>query len=464
MRLATPTGLRTVELRRWPLAGLDNSRPFENGTSVIPLAASPMSPQNLARFSDIYHSNPWVFAAVQAISWSLSRLPLKLYQRQGDGTVREIKTALPGSIGRPSIEQELAALLEMPEPGVSRQEWLRKLAIDKLVYGNSMFAMEDGASAVPASLAHVPWARVTVHTGDLIPIKLYEVKGSAAIRTFTPDKVLHFGRSGDLDSPLGLSPLQPLKYTVALHDSLARHLNNYFKNAARPSGLLKVPTGTDSTKLDKMQKAVEELYTAPENAGRVLVTTAEWQSMASDPQSAQIIELAKLSREEIAAAFQVPPPVLGILERAIQANVVELRSQFLRDVVGPHASEIEGHLNAQLIWNNPRLRAMGLFVSFDMMHALRPDLTDLSTVFEKLRHVLTPSEMREFIGYEPIGGDNPMVAKYMNVVWMPSGQVPIGLPQPQVDGAFEQAATMGTPVALPPAPQPAYESAQAPYA
>jgi phage portal protein BeeE len=65
-----------------------------------------------------------------------------------------------------------------------------------------------------------------------------------------------------------------------------------------------------------------------------MVTSAEWQALSADPQASNIVELAKLSREEIAAAFQVPPPILGILERAIRANVTELRSQFLRDVVG----------------------------------------------------------------------------------------------------------------------------------
>lgn len=465
MKLATTSGLRTLRERRWPLAGIDAPAGYANGNHLIELASSPSSPQNFATFASIYRSNPWVFAAVQAISWSLSRLQLKLYQRMPDGSVRHIRPAPAGAIGRPTLEQELAALLEMPEPGVSAQEWLRKLVVDKLVYGNSLCSIEAGrSSAVPEGMYHTAWRKVEVDTGDLVPILKYTVRGSKTQREFRPDEVIHFGRSGDLDSPLGLSPIQPLKYTVALHDALSRHLNNYFKNAARPSGILRVTNGSDEKKLKLIQKAVEELYSAPENAGKIMVTSAEWQSMAQDPQSSQIIELAKLSREEIAGVFQVPPPVLGILERAIQANVVELRSQFLRDVVGPHAAGIEGDLNAQLIWRNPRLKQLGLFVGFDMMQALRPDLTELSTVFEKLRHVLTPEEMRELIGYAPLSG-NPMVDRYMQTVWMPSGQIPLGLPQPQTKGAFEQAATMEAPVPVAqPQPQPAAVAEQAPYA
>ena len=140
LKLATTSGLLPVRERRWPLAGLDSVSGHANGRSLIELAASPASPQNFATYASIYRSNPWVFASVSAISWALSRLPLKLYQRQSDGTVREIKTAPPGAQGALTLEQKLAELLEMPEPGVSRQEWLRKIAVDKLDYGNTIDA------------------------------------------------------------------------------------------------------------------------------------------------------------------------------------------------------------------------------------------------------------------------------------------------------------------------------------
>lgn len=464
MRVVTPKGLVTVRERRYPLAGLDSPASYSNGHDLIALASSPANPQNWATYAAIYRSNPWVYAAVSAISWALSRLPLKLYQRHGDGTWREVHLPGPNAIGRPTLEQELAELLQMPAPGVSMQEWMRKVTVDKMVYGNALVRKEDGQSAVPAAMHHVMWKKIQVDTGELVPILGYLYRGTKAEATWTPDKVIHFGRAGDLDIPIGLSPLQPLKYTVALHDALARHLNNYFKNAARPSGILKLSPQQAQNKdvIGLIQKTVEDLYTAPENAGRVLVTSGEWQSLAHDPKSSQIVELLKLSREEIAATFQVPPPVLGILDRAIQANVVELRSQFLRDVVGPHAAGIEGDLNAQLIWANPELRRRGLRIGFDMAQALRPDLTEMATIYEKLRHVLTNTEMREFLGYAPLTG-SAMIEKYTNVPWMPSGQVPIGLPQPQSKGAFELAEGMAGGMSAPPDPQPASTSEQAPY-
>jgi capsid portal protein len=40
-----------------------------------------------------------------------------------------------------------------------------------------------------------------------------------------------------------------------------------------------------------------------------------------------LVELAHLSRDKVAAAYGIPPPVMGILDNAIKANVEELREQ-----------------------------------------------------------------------------------------------------------------------------------------
>lgn len=462
MKFASAEGMISVRERSYPLAGLDSAREYSNGNRTIELAGNKAAPEQWATYSRLYRENPWVFSAVAAISWALSRLPLKLYQTQPDGSKLEVVPPPPGAKGAPTLEQQLARVLQYPAPMTSRQEWVRKIAIDKLVYGNALVSVEEGSFATPIALHHTQWSKIYVNTGENVPILNYVYKGSKADKEFRPDEVLHFGRAGDVDQPLGLSPLQPLKYTLALHDAIARHLNHYFANAARPSGVMKVEPNIKDGHLQQLQKQLELMYTSPENAGRILVTSGEFKPIGTDPASAQIVELAKLSREEIAAAFQVPPPVLGILERAIQANVVELRSQFLRDVVGPHAAGIEGDLNAQLIQARPELASRGLFVAFDMSAALRPDLTELATIFEKTRHVLTPNEQREMMGFAPLRGSD-LVDLYANTVWYPSGQVPLGLPQPQMKGALEEAKNFDPAHASEPDPIPAADAHQAPY-
>lgn len=428
MQLISASGQAVaVHERGWPLAGLDTPAPQRNSNALIQLAMSPGGTPNYATYAQIYRTNPWVYAAVQAISWGLSRMPLHVYQLDAQGNHRRVRGDLPGGVGRPNTGMALDNLLRQPEPGVSRNEWVRKLAVDKMVYGNALVDQDrPGGAGVPTALWHVPWRRVELIPGEYTPVLGYNFKGQIGERFAGVDEVIHFGRGGDLDSPLGLSPIAPLRYTVALHDALQRHLNAYFNNAARPSGILKVQPGTSADAQKLIQEQIRKLYASPEQAGKIMVTSAEWQAMSAEPQASNIIELAKLSREEIAAAFQVPPPILGILERAIRANVTELRSQFIRDVLGPHAAAFEGDLNAQLIGQNPSWA--GYFIAFDMNEALRPDLEARAGVYERMRHVWTPNYMRQLEGLPPLEGE---AGKYADTVWMPSGQVPLGLPQPQ---------------------------------
>ena len=415
--------------RAWPMAGLLSAGPVGNGSSLIQLASIPGGPPNYASFWKIYKSNPWIFAAVTAISFGLSRNLLLVHQMDANGDHEPVLAYTPNLIGRPPAPVALARLLQMPEPGVSRHEWVKKVMVDRLVYGNALIWMERPGSGLPQWLWHVPWRKVKIHRGSLVPIISYEIMGDKGSRFLDPADVIHIGRNGDPDPFCGPSPIEPLQYTVALHDSLQRHLAAYFKNAARPSGILKTQPGTSKEAQQLIQEQVRRLYAAPEQAGKIMVTSAEWQELGKDPANSHIVELAKLSREEISAAFSVPPPVLGILDRAIKSNVVQLRSQYIRDVIGPHADAFEQDLMAQLVWTNPQWD--GMFLRFDLDNALRPDLEARAQVYEHMRHVWTPNEMRQMEGRKPLSGE---AGEYADTVWMPSGEVPLGMPLPQAPG------------------------------
>lgn len=441
MRILSSTGeLVSVRERAWPLAGLQNPDLLHNGRSVIPMATRPGGPPDLATFKRIYRENPWVYAAVNTITYGLARLPVNTFEySNAAGDFDRIRWETPSGAGRPTSAMSLSKLMDMPEPGVGMHEWTRKLWLDRLVYGNAL-AVIDRDTATPGALWHTPWTRVVIHEGENVPILAYEIRGDKGSVFKSPQDVIHFGRGADIDNAVGLSPIASLRHTVALHDALQRHLVAYFQNAARPSGILKVQPGTKEEVQQLIQSKVRELYASPESAGKIMVTSAEWQSLSEDPQSSQIIELAKLSREEIAAVFRVPPPVLGILDRAIKSNVVELRSQFIRDVVGPEADARDADIMAQLVWQTPQYNY--LFVATDRDTALIPDLETRAGIYEKMRSVLTPNELRKLEKRKPLTGE---AGKYADTVSLPSGQVFLGLVQPQEGNAVNQEGTGAVP-------------------
>ena len=436
MRLATPSGFVNVRERAHPLAGLDSPQRWSNGISTVQLASLPGGAVQAATYSQVYRANPWVFSALRAISRGVSRLKVKTYTYDADGRRTQIRGDLPTGPGRRTSGEALDNLMRQPEPRVGRQEWLRKIVADRGVYGNSLVVKSrNAATGQIDGLYHVPWERVTVETGEDEPVLFYEVAprgtsniaglGGAGVKRFSPDDVIHFGRGTDLNAPIGLSPLAPLKFTLALHDALWRHAVAYFENSARPSGQVKLDRSANEKTIEAVRTQIERLYTSPDAAGKVLVTSGEWQSMTDSASQQQIVELARLSREEIAAAFGIPQPMMGILDRAILNNVKELRNYFTRDTVGEEATAIEDDLMAQLVSATPAYAQAGIFLEFDLGEALRPDLEALADVSEKMRHVLTPNEQREkFLGMNPIDVEGA------DTVWMPSGQTGLGLEPP----------------------------------
>jgi phage portal protein BeeE len=79
---------------------------------------------------------------VQAISWGAVAAAAHVYQLDSQGTAAASVVTSPAAVGRPNTGQALDNLLRMPEPGVSKNEWVRKLFVDKMVYGNALVTQD----------------------------------------------------------------------------------------------------------------------------------------------------------------------------------------------------------------------------------------------------------------------------------------------------------------------------------
>lgn len=428
MRLSTPDGYVTIDSRErgWPLAGANFPDRVGSGWTQVFLGRTPEGSDRRATYEDLYRANPYVNAAVNSIARAVARMPLKTYEFDAEGNRNRVRGDLPNTAGRPSAAVALDRLMRRPEPGWSRSAWKQKVMIDRLVHGNAV-ASKDRSTGAVSSLWHLPWQKIEVQEGETVPILYYEYVGIREEKRFVPEDVIHWGRGTDPGKPIGLSPLAPLKATLALHDAIQRHLNAFFQNSARPSGVLEVQPGTRPEVLEKIREEIVRLYTAPESAGKVLISSGKFSPITQDARQSEIVELAKLSREEIAIAYGLSPTDLGILDRAIMSNVRENRSRFVRDAVGYWATEFEDELQAQLVDENPAWR--GVFVEHDLGEMLQPDLEARAEVYDKLRHVLTPNEMRAMENKPPLSIEGA------DTVWMAPGATGLGVEPPEPPAA-----------------------------
>ncbi len=92
-----------------------------------------------------------------------------------------------------------------------------------------------------------------------------------------------------------------------------------------------------------------------------------------------VVEHRKLTREEVAAAFDVPPPLVGILDRATFSNIDTQSRMFYTDTLGPWLTMIEETTEAQLIAGVPALA--GYSLEFDLNEVLKGDITSRFTAY-----------------------------------------------------------------------------------
>lgn len=408
-----------------PKAGAFTPSPYRGS---IPLVASGQT-ERRATYRAIYLTNPWVYGAVNKLARDLGRLPLHAFSLEASGERTRVRSDLPTTPGRLAAGQTLDRLLRTPAGRRSRFAHMYGTAVDRLVYGNSLWEILREANAgAPTGLLRRRFRDVVrVEESDDGEPLYYEIAsrggGPFALAVsdrsikLGPEEVVHFGRGGDPESVVGISPLESCKYTIALYEAVVRQLVAYFANEARPSGVVQKPD-LKREQANLIRELITEWYSTPENAGKVLVTSGEWKQITETPEHNKVVDLVHLSREEVATVYGVPPPVIGILEDAIKSNVKELREEYVREGLGPLATEFEEELMAQLLPLSPSWRFH--FVKFQLAERLRPDLEGRSVVYQRMKHMQAIDEQRELEDMQRLG-----IKGITDVPWVDSGAMPI---------------------------------------
>jgi HK97 family phage portal protein len=367
-------------------------------------------------YGRIFREQPWVYSVVTKLARAAARLPLKVYEDDGDGN----KTRL-----RPP--NELAALYASPFPRGSAFKLKEAQFGSLLVYGHSLAVMGfRRPGAPPTELWPLPWQYVTPIRDDEGNISHYYFNGPAGRRVFVAENCVHLQFWGP--EGVGVSPLEPLRRTLQLEDGAQRHQIASFANGARLSGVLKKENGTFAKgQREELRAEIAATYQGVDNAFRIALLDGglSWQPMAQNAQESEVIATRKLTREEVCAAYNIDPTQVGILDRATFSNVTEAHKSFYVDTVGPLTTMYEEETGAQLI--EPRRTNYGsAFIEFDFSELLRPDLATRSVAYQRQRDssVATPNELRAAENRPPIGDpDDP--ENPANQLFVPVNVVPL---------------------------------------
>lgn len=370
--------------------------------AVHPVRAVHLSAQVVHDYATIWRTQPQVRTVVSFLARNIAQLGLHTYRRISD-VDRERVT-----------EHPLARLLSRPSPYATRYRAVDALVSDLGIFDNAYWLKVATGEAQPAVLRLDP-DRVTPVGDNAFYADGYEFQGNRSRRVFPADQVVHFRGYNPTDPRSGSSPIETLRSILAEEWQANLYREQLWRNGARVSGYLRRPTDAppwSREARDRFRLQWHNQYTGdgPQTGGTpVLEDGMEFNAASVTPEQAQYLEARKLTREEVAAAYHVPPPLVGILENATYSNIREQHKHLYQDCLGPWLAMIAEEIELQLVPDFDD--TAGLYVEFNLAEKLRGSFEDQASQLQTAigAPYMTRNEGRGKLNLPQIDGGDDLV-------------------------------------------------------
>ena len=350
-------------------------------------------------YSQMFRSQPWVYIVIMKRARSLARLPLPVYRRGSDS-------------GRDRIpDHPMAKLLADPNPAMSAFKMLEWTSATRDIFGRATWYKERrGGEVVALWPLHPASLRKDPETG------LWGFdNGSLILESIPHADLIHF-LSFDPDRiGSGMSPLEPLRSTLENEFSARAATSSFWRRGARPGMVLEAPGAMSDTAYARLQASMAGNHEGAGNTGSTMILEEGVKAAKVEltAEEAQYIETRKLNREEVCGVFDIPPPVVHILDRATFANITEQMRSMYRDTMAPIAAEFEGVVRTELQmveWPQDPI-----YAEFLMDDVMRGDFETRQDALNKASH-MTIAEKRAVENLPFIPGTDRI---FLNTATMP---------------------------------------------
>jgi HK97 family phage portal protein len=333
-----------------------------SAVSIAPLAVSAAYVQ-LAdgvyrEYAHLYRCQPQIRTVVSFLARNIAQLGLHAYRRVSD-TDRERLTDHP-----------LPRILAAPGAKLTRYRLIERLVSDVAIYDRAFWVKVRMDSGALLGVIPIPPTRMTVEGDNWLEPEAFTVHGSKGDLELTPEQVVHFHGYDPVDLRHGSSPIDALRSLLGEEFEANRAREQMWRNGGRLSGVLKRPA--DAPKWDPTARGrFKEGWRSYTQGGGtpILEDGMEYEQLAIDPAKAQYIEARKLTREEVAAAYHIPLPMVGILDHATFSNIKEQHQHLYQDTLGPWLTMIQEEIGLQLIPDLPD--SSDVYVEFNLQEKLR---------------------------------------------------------------------------------------------
>lgn len=365
-----------------------------------------LSPWVSMDYFEIWRKQPSVRRTVSFLGRNIAQLGLHLFERKGD-TDRNRLTDHP-----------LAQLLSRPNTFTTRYRFFNTLVQDFAIYDVAYYwKVKDGSSQ---QLLHLPAPLITPKGDNWLTPDEFEFQGARQKTRIPRDQVLYFrGYGGAADS--GVSPLESLRQVLREDWTASEMRDQVMRNGARHSGYITRPStqqGTpkwSDTAKEKFKQEWQQKYAgamATEAGGTPLLEDGMTFTVAGQTaKELQYIEGRKLTDEEVARSYFIPPPMIGILDHATFSNIEEQHKMLYQDTLGPWLTMIQDEIALQLIPDFEPVKPEQFYVEFNIREKLTGNFEQRAGVLQQAVGApwLTVNEARAMDNRPPIEGGDELI-------------------------------------------------------
>lgn len=287
----------------------------------------------------IRHST--VYSCVKIISETVAQLPCVLYEREaGDDNVRV----------RAKNHNLYSMLRKSPNDFQTAFEFWQFMVAAKAMRGmGCAYKNMIGSKVIelipiaPDSIAE-NWNSDGSHDFDVI---------FANGRSEKVDPKYIFCIKGmTLDGRTAISPIKYMANMIGLSVAAQDHTAKFFRNGARPAGVLKAPGTLSQEAVEQLKKNWQEAHGGT-NSGKLAVLTGgmDYQSITMSPEDSQLLELMGFNRTEVCGIFGVPPWLIGAIEKTSSwgTGLEEQVRGFVKFTINPDLVRIQQRIDKDLL-------------------------------------------------------------------------------------------------------------------
>jgi HK97 family phage portal protein len=385
------------------LVQLEQARPALGTRGNLTLSSDLVSD-----YASLWRTQPAVRTVISFLARNIAGLGLHAFERVDDSDRRRISSG------------PLYELLERPGgtgvTGTSRYRLINALVHDLGIYDQAFWLkLRVGGNSPRALLRIPPWMVDPVGSSLMEPTG-FLIRGARGKLSVPRESMVYFHGFNPDDARLGCSPLEALRQTLAEEWQAGQYREQVFRNGGRFSGYIERPAEApewgDAGK-QRFRADWQAQYTGdgPSAGGTpILEDGMRFVPSAQTSEQAQYVQGRKLTREEVAAAYFIPPPMVGLLDNATFSNITEQHKMLYQDTLGPRLEEIQADLEIQLVpeFDDQPGRT---YVEFNLSEKLRGSFEEQASALQTATGApyLLRSEARARLNLPRIDGADTLV-------------------------------------------------------